>query len=408
MLCGGTVIELTVRAVCEPECGTGAWVVYTEPPDVVETWIDADTESVDCDGDLHSFLVRAKIRCDYRGLATFRVDFDAPGDQYCESDVIVEVVQCPDVDMDADRNGLISAGDDDEEGEDDWQYGPNAKGAIVLVNCDNDGGRTWTDPTDPDDDIRDLTDTIVNGPNDIADLSEMILRPVSPPYLAGWKRRLRVPTNASHPALRVFLQKPPGTWTQVLGPTQVSVVLEDFQINPPIALNEELHFGVESVLYPGDKGHASFDGLIVVEADLLDDQNTTICTDTLQLRVAPFIILPNTAPPHRALVSDYDATVSAFVQTQAGTGSTALIPYANCSDWWAQDAWEFGFSSRPGGSGSTWNLWSGFETLRAGATASTLGAHQSVGIGERSAGRSGRVSASPSGHQQRPRLWRQP
>ncbi len=255
--------------------------------------------------------------------------------------------------MDSNRDGLVSDDDDDEEGEEAWAYGADAKGAIVLVNCDADA---VTPPA------RDLDDHLTSG-NDIADLSPMEVRAVPADGHDGWHRRLRVPTNDPHHVIRIFFNDAPGHCVEALDTIATELILETL---PNIALDCQVDLGVEAVIYPGDRDHETFDGLVTVEVELLDEQDVVVCSDELQLRVAPFIIMPNTAPPHRVLVATDDADFLSFVETRAGASN--VISFHECNtyecDIWPQDAWEFGLCSRPAAAGSTWNLWSGFETLR--------------------------------------------
>ena len=79
-----------------------------------------------------------------------------------------------DLDVDTDRDGVV---DDhlDEAGEDAWT---SQRGAIFMVNLDNDGGRDGR-PDALDFDVRgapESEDFTINGPRDALDLTELVVR----------------------------------------------------------------------------------------------------------------------------------------------------------------------------------------------------------------------------------------
>ncbi len=345
-VCTNEVFELRLALECYPDCESGFWEISASPETAGVIFIDATAGSIDCTGETVMLYVQAKMPCDRSGTVLFRLDFDSAGEQHCEAAATLGYFRCPDSDMDANRDGVVTDSEADEEGEDVWEYGADKKGAIVLVNCDADGA---TPPA------RDLSDNVVNGPNDVADLSELVIRAVPSTNHEGWQRRLRIPGNK---AIRVFGALADGA-PQIMSPTDTVYMIPD-------PLSQEFHYGVESIAYPGDRNHTNFTGLVTLYLDLLDDLGVVVCTDTIQLRVAPFIMLPNTAPPHRVLVASDDAGFLNFVQTRAGVPN--VIAFHECNsfecDLWPQDAWEFGLSSRPTSGGGAWNLYSGFETLR--------------------------------------------
>jgi hypothetical protein len=101
-----------------------------------------------------------------------------------------------------------------------------------------------------------------------------------------------------------------------------------------------------------------FAGEVKLRAELIDDTGASCYEDQVQLKVAPFIMLPNTAPAHRVLVSNLDDGFHTAITALAGAGNVITT---TPQDPWPQDAWEFGISSMPY---RTMNV--AFETIREG------------------------------------------
>ena len=80
--------------------------------------------------------------------------------------------------------------------------------------------------------------------------------------------------------------------------------------------------------------------------ELLDDAGVVACTtDEVQLKVAPFVMLPLTAAASKVLVADYDPAFHAAISALAGPAN--VITTSAGSDVWTQHPWELGISSGP-------------------------------------------------------------
>lgn len=260
----------------------------------------------------------------------------------------------PPIDLRADvnRNGVVdldAANEDD--GEATWD---STHGAIFFANVDDDSarckgtdaaGRPLPDATLPD--CNDATDELINGDDDLADLSTLVIK-AWPEAPAGTVARLLLdPTPASK--VRLFR-----------GNTTAAT-----PINPdlPLAL-ADLTKGVTVLLEGKDivRNMGTWDGFVDVTLQVTVPENKYwkpgTYTDTVRLRVAPVLTFHHLQPVETAYASavprDADSVkFLADVRTalMAASPNMTLVT-ANTQDQWAQDFFETGYATMPGANGA--------------------------------------------------------
>ncbi len=275
---------------------------------------------------------------------------DQPGEYSCTFTASV-ARQCPpptrtigpetttavkvDLDGDADHDGDVESDGLDDEDE-DIRFG-----VIVLCNNDDDDG----------DHVPDLENARVDNFADASDLNRLVLRRIEE-LPEGWKIRLVLHSEELVAAgvtaanvVRVFANNLAGNDSiAILGGTGTAPASWEL---PEVAPNNGV--GIDT-LAQADV-NLWFEGLIPaakvkLSVEIEDDTNQIVCDDQLQLKVTPFILLPNTAPAAKVVVANTDFDFCGAISALAGAGN---VINPGPSDQWTQDAWEFGYSSCPFG-----------------------------------------------------------
>jgi hypothetical protein len=280
-----------------------------------------------------------------------------------------------DLDIDADRDGVVEAGDEDDAGEDSWGYGPAAKGAIVLANSDDDDGDHLPDNwVGGDFDYlpgEEGADERVNAFPDEEDLAPLVVRR---PGLRAFPKGARIVLKVARPAgdapyfasveakarIRVFLP------TRSLGDDLV-IQAGDTAVISPIAGDRvefvaspqpprrdiaifagegAVRFGVEGIRYGSLVD-------IILESWL---GPLKLGEDRVRMRVAPFIL----SDPLQRVDRDPTAPKSVYVE-DLGQDNAALraslrevytdahLEETTTLDRWHQDGYELGYSKAPYG-----------------------------------------------------------
>jgi protein-arginine deiminase len=229
---------------------------------------------------------------------------------------------------DVDRNGIVEFALDDT-GEDSWTTG---RGAVFLNNCDS----------DQDSGVPDNSDNVTNGANDLADLATVLVARM-PSLPAGSSVTLAADT-ASRPNTRLFLRGTGGVYT-VLDPTASP--------NIPDSL---LRDGDVEVRIEGRSfATASWNGEALLTVTVVPPGGGQE-TDSVRLRVGPFLLLSNAMEGSEIYVRAYPGQNDTFIsQLQSiipPTGGSVVVspgnaPY-NYNDIWMQDAMEIGYTEMPG------------------------------------------------------------
>ena len=232
--------------------------------------------------------------------------------------------------VDANRDGVI---DSDGQGNENWVWGADQPGAILLVNND-----------------RDLTDFDPDGEHE----SELAPLLVHDPGVAviptGFSMRLFCTLQAAQrfSVYRVTNGQP----EIILGRTPTGQILS---VSPPLQpIRQELF--VEAHEFPGP----FFEGLITVELQLVEEilgEKLVHANERAVFRVAPWVMTPNHLQVKKVFtcdMSDTDYPNPKFLADlgaaleEIGVPLQVVPPDVNGGDRWIQDEIEFGYSMGPG------------------------------------------------------------
>ena len=225
---------------------------------------------------------------------------------------------------DTNRDGKVDFASD-PEGRNTWS---DQRGAVFMFNNDSDQNNGK----------QDCSDKVVNGPNDLLDLAPALIRQV-PQLKDGGTLSISV-SEAARPYVHIFYKD---------GSDYVFVENNDGQEIPLRLLKNgdvELRLEANSYACP------SWDGKAEVTAVLGSPGDTQ--SDSVQLKVAPFIMLSAVQPALRIYVRDYPGKNERFIQSlkeitaQIGVELKIIGP-GTYPPWeiWLQDVMEIGYSKTP-------------------------------------------------------------
>lgn len=220
---------------------------------------------------------------------------------------------------DSNRDGRVDEADVENRGQWSWE-GP---GAFFLANLDDDDG----------DGVADCVDHRINGCDDAADLARLKVR--IDPGLLGAGCEVRV--SATAPGVRLF-QKDEDGWKPVAGKLE----------NPA----PQMELAVEGTAFASK----DWNGRSRINLEVLDGQGRSLGKDQMQTRVAPLILMPNSAETLELYVStghpNYEnAKFRDQLETACRDAGVNLVTH-HTSSWkemWMQDTMELGYTQLPGG-----------------------------------------------------------
>ncbi len=234
-----------------------------------------------------------------------------------------------DLSVDSNRDGAITAMDD--EGEESWS---STKGAVVLVNWDDDDG----------DGDKDNSDTAINGNRDVDDLTHLIVRRIAA-LDSNHTVTLEVGPSSARPNLRIFND----AGAVVVAPGIGSGTLSN------LSLSTDASFYVEGV---GGRSE-SWEGQITLTLRIAD-ASVTVSEDVVAMRIAP-VIFPDNAQPSTAIDimriqrfangpngPFYDATVA---NLPSGVALRVANEDTYDADRWIQDNMQAGYQAAPSPTG---------------------------------------------------------
>ncbi|OCT73402.1 hypothetical protein XELAEV_18036379mg [Xenopus laevis] len=233
------------------------------------------------------------------------------------------------LDADVSRTGAVSRGVKDKGS---WSWGPDGKGAILLVNCDRDReGSGGTDSTD------------VGAPNaaDIKDMSPMVLTMEGPKEVFKFHQLiLHIPPSQAT-KVRLYHKGDYG-YLHVLGGAKLSYEVQRGN-------NREMGFYVEGLDFPD----VDFPGLVHISLSLqrISDSHE-LFVEKVAFRLTPWIMTPNTQKPLEVYVCSVQDNwpflkeLMSFVK-KAQCQLNMCPELENCGDRWIQDEMEFGYIEAP-------------------------------------------------------------
>lgn len=232
--------------------------------------------------------------------------------------------------VDADRDGKVDA---DTEGVGGWSFGKGKKGAIILVNNDDDAHRRKLDNSN----------SIVDTDADVPDIAPLVLRrtPAAKPFPPGYRAFLSVSKKRW---IRIFDQRT-GSGSEIIGP---GIGKDTFEI-PDLSL-PEFTYGMEAVTYLG----RNFDGYVDLTLEVRNPRGMPCGRHRARVRVAPWLMPNHLDATDTVFVMDLGAWNSNFRSKLKAAVISGGVPaptevsgarYGN--DRWMQDVMELGFSSFP-------------------------------------------------------------
>uniref|UniRef100_A0A8C6SD26 Peptidyl arginine deiminase, type II n=1 Tax=Neogobius melanostomus TaxID=47308 RepID=A0A8C6SD26_9GOBI len=207
-----------------------------------------------------------------------------------------------------------------------WKWGPEGHGAILLVNCDSDSGKR------PDN-----QKSFIGTLEDLKDMSQMVLRTAGPKELPkGHTLKLHMLAHDAE-AAQVFTKR----FSHEQGSGKLSM---------EIIFTEEMTFFVSGLKF----ADIDFSGLVRIHVSLLQPgiPETPIFTDTVQFKMAPWIMTPNVQAPLKVYVcstpdnAQFIDGMKKLVQ-EVGVEMQIITNEVNRGDRWIQDEMEFGYIQAP-------------------------------------------------------------
>lgn len=270
-----------------------------------------------------------------------------------------------DLDVDTDRDGTVED-DEDEDGEDDWT---KEKGAIYSVNFDRDGSRSAGGVPIPDaihfDDSGNPVneDYVIENADDEKDIAPLVIRKIQDSIPSGYKVYLKAAQLEDIQRIHVYKKieaDPANTaiWGSMTGgapPLEIDITKwvnpsdPDFQGD---ASTGDTTFGIEGLCFRWQGGDAPaqlrFDGYVDLTVELRDG-GTVVCSDTVRLKVAPWIMLSRDQASEEIWAEDAGADNAEFRVGLAHSGQLHTASAPDSGTQWFQDHVETGFTQRPGG-----------------------------------------------------------
>jgi hypothetical protein len=200
----------------------------------------------------------------------------------------------------------------------DWTW--NENGAFLVANVDDDdrNGRS------------DAADQYVNETNDENDLAKIILRIDSDLLSRATDINLSLVSGAAHVHL---FEKSGNSWTLV------NNTLNQF--------GPEIELGIEGMRF----ADVDWNGFVNIKVDMMNGQ-TIVETKNVRMRVAPWLMLPNSAKTELVYILDSSVSssmrsgINAVLQRKGLPDCQASAPGGQ--DQWFQDTMEVGFTQLPG------------------------------------------------------------
>jgi protein-arginine deiminase len=216
---------------------------------------------------------------------------------------------------DTNRDGVVD--DKDTAGLTGWSW--KGSGAFLIANLDDDDSKGATD----------ASDEIVNGVADEKDLAPIVLN-LSAEAMA---RATSIVASVTAGAAETHLFEKTSTgWALVRGALG--------------AIASHIELGIEAVRF----ADADWDGFVTLEVEVQGPKQAVVASQRVVMRVAPWIMLPNSAKTELLYVSSLTSRLRPDLDRALGS---AGLPNARASspadqDIWFQDTMEIGYTQLPG------------------------------------------------------------
>lgn len=225
---------------------------------------------------------------------------------------------------DTNRDGKVSF-DDDMEGRNQWS---ESRGAIFMFN--NDSDQNTGNP--------DHADKVIDGTEDLKDLAVLLIKQT--PNLDKNSKLYMTISTPARPYVQLFYKS---------GNDYLFIREKEKQELPVQLLqNQDLELRIEANSYPCP----GWDGEVTVTARL--KTGGKVSTDSVRLRVAPFIMLSALQEAQRLYVREFPGKNEAFIKgltyvTKLLAVELRTIPAGTYDAWniWLQDVMEIGYSQTP-------------------------------------------------------------
>jgi hypothetical protein len=262
---------------------------------------------------------------------------------------------------DTDRNGTVGASDLDGRG--DWTSG---RGAIFSVNLDDDDRNGLSDAVTVNDQGVPVGENfVVEGAADALDLAPLVIRALGPSFNAGTRAFLVAAELEDVQSFHLFPTVGAGAvsiWgglgTRAAGGTAQPLAVDVTQF---VSGTQDVTFGLEGLFFRNTSTanpRLTFDGFLDLRLEVYQD-GAFVGQDAVRMKVAPWILVPDTQPSVRAFAADFGAQNASMLYTAAAdpgyfgldaSGQLQTItPAQGAGTQWIQDQVEMGYTQRPGG-----------------------------------------------------------
>ena len=225
---------------------------------------------------------------------------------------------------DTNRDGLLTP--DDALGRNFWA--PKS-GAFLFVN-NNDSNR---------DGLADFADGLVNGDDDLAELTELTLSANAQGLESPSVSFEILSPAAARERVHIFAQTN----------TDMGFVLVSNAAPLSLPASGKMRLFAEAREFAS----GSWNGTVQVAANLLDAAGNKRATDTVTLQASPFFLMPNTLPATELFVRERGASNANFIAQilsllqPLGVKVTVAPPSPRWQDMWMQNTMKFGYSQMP-------------------------------------------------------------
>lgn len=264
-----------------------------------------------------------------------------------------------DLAVDTNRDGAITTAD--ESGEDSWT---KTSGAIFNVNFDKDGAGPGPDAVDFADNGTPTNENFVIESGDEPDITPFIIRGVGGLFPPEVKFFLKVAELEDAKAIHLFRKIAAGE-NSIFGGFASSTTEIDLTpyLDPTSpqyvgsGSSGDATFGLEGLLFRNTTpGILEFDGQIDLTLEARRNAQV-LCSDTVAMKVAPWIGQPNTQTSFETWATDLGSSNDEFLHTSAAPPGCVGIddsgqlhtPTSGAGSQWTQDHVEVGWTQRPGG-----------------------------------------------------------